>query len=496
MKNRQTPLENIWTKFMKVQMKNQRFVLISYLIYLGIISLLLFSYSSLDYNAWIKFFSYIAISHVFVTFICFRASRIPLFSVSTFFVGLSYLFHLGQVLLKGVTKKNNYNFDVSTILPEDTYKKAVLFSLFIISCVAIGILLSTLVKRKNLNEVAITIHEGLQDKILALAGWVIVFFTFPLEVYYSYKKIIVSMQSGYVAALNVQSSGILSIFAQFHLLGFALLIMVYSRRPYKANMIFLFYTIYSVITMLSGSRIYQTVSILVLLLILINSTGRKIRLKQGLIIVVSLFFLVSLLNVIADIRGTNARSFDVLSKSFMHSLSDNPIFGIINELGATIYTVGLTILKVPSSIDYSYGVHFLESFATVLPNIKGIFTEIIQKTNYVLLLQTEGIGGSYIGELYYSSPYASYFVAIILGYILGKISKKFGLNLVRRQYYRALFYVMPIFSLYVWVRGTSTVLLRNSIWSMVFIYVIFRFFSYILKTKTKPNQLENQPIDL
>lgn len=457
----------------KIQWKRV-FALIIYLIFLVLsFAIIRFNYS-IEYNLWQNMFFWITIFHLLITFFTLNVFSIKLYSVSGIFILLSYIFHLGQVILKGIENNYQYSFDLSLILDPEIYKSAVIFSLLIISMISIGVMLSKIFEGKSRNKIESKMNVS--NKFLIKLGLVIFLITFPFEFYYSFTKLAVGLQEGYEGIFDLEENGFLSLFARFHLIGVALLIMGYSKQTKKSLIILLVYTFYLLITMLSGGRMYQIVSLVILMYIFIRSTKFKVNVKKVLLIFVVGFFLVTVINTIADIRSIKSRNFELVYSNFVKNLNNNPIYGALEEFGGSLYTVGLTILKVPNSFDYSHGFQFLTNFISVLPNVNSIFTEFNLSNNFVLLLNVPTIGGSFIAELFYSFKYVPYLVAIIIGILIGKVSEKLEHYLAQEQYLKVAYYIIPVFSLLLWVRGTSGVLYRNTILAIIFVYIITKFF--------------------
>lgn len=449
-------------------------ILCGYSIFIIAAIFLAFSFQSLEFTKWIQLLFWIVLSHICVTFFCMKLIGIKLFSLSGIFIALSYIFHLGQVLIKGITEDYVFSFDVSEIISSQIYIKSMLYSLVIISLVTVGMMLVKITKKETIKEKR-SLKTLVSYKTIIKLGWIILLITFPIELYYSLAELFAASQLGYSAVLKIESSGILSQFARFHIIGFGLLIMGYSKKTRTSQIIFLLYTIYSVITMLSGSRIYPVLSIMILLYVLFKSTQKRLSLKTCAAFFIPGFFLVVILNSIAAIRLEGSTNINELYLAFLYSLSNNPLLDILEEFGSTIYTLCLTIIRVPLTVEYSHGLQFLTGFVSVLPNIGGIFTEINETLIFANYLNVEAIGGSYIAELYYSFQYTSYFVAIVLGYIIQIFSHYFEDNLEKKDFIKAAYLILPAFFLLLWVRGYYVGLLRNSVWAACFIYCMYMF---------------------
>jgi len=462
--------------------------LLSICIYSVLITLLIFlvyTFKSVEYPQLFKLLFWILLAHIISTFFCFKLIGIRLFSISGFFITLSYVFHFGQVLVKGISSTYEFSFDVSSFISQEVYMESILFSLTIISLVSLGMMIAKL-QGKNNKGAEKKIHIiSMSSRSILVIGWILFLVTFPFEFYYSFSELMIARQLGYGGVLEVESSGILSQFARFHLIGIGLLIMGYSHRPVKSIFVLSMYSVYSVIFMLSGSRIYQVLSILVLTFIMFKSTKIKFSLKTCLVLSLPTFFFIVLLNTIAEIRLEGFSSINDFVDVYKFNLINNPFLDILEEFGGTIYTLCLTVIKVPSMVDYSHGLQFITGFLTVLPNINGIFTEINQTTIFSNYLNTRAIGGSYIAELYYSFKYTSFIATLLIGYLIQLFSYYFEYHLERKDFMKAAYFILPTFALLLWVRGYYVGILRNSIWATIFIYFIQTFLTMNLLKKNK-----------
>lgn len=456
-------------------------VLLIYSIYLILAFSLIYNLNLYNYESWLIKFSYIVISHIFITLACFRSIGIQTMSLTNIFLLLLYIFHLGQILLKGLSQNYIYNFDVSNIIGEDIYVNAVIFSLIAISTFSIGIILGFR-KHEEINYSG-EINKSIY-KLAINMGLIILLITFPIDVYYTILKLKASSSGGYLDVLNVENSGIMSQFARFHLIGISLLIMGFSYSKKKSNYIYIMYMIYLLISMLSGSRIYQIISIIVTTYILLKSTNKKISIKFIIPTLIISFLGLVILNTIADMRGMRIDNIDEVIELFNIKLINNPIFDSIEEFGSTIYTVCLTLIKVPLQINFSKGKQFIEGFVSIVPNINGIFTEINYNANFVNLLDTDAIGGSYIAELYYSFGYIGIIASLIIGFIWIKLDQKLDYYIHNKRYVHVSYFIMIMFSSFVWVRGSYTAILRNSIWGVIFICIIYNLL-LLLKRKSR-----------
>lgn len=454
---------------------------IGYILFVLLITIILLCFNKANFNESIQIFFIITLSHMVITYICFIILGINFFSVSGIFISLSYVFHFGQVIVKGLSHHYKFSFDVYNQVPNEVYISSMIFSTVSISFIALGMIFIKVFKIKSSIKNS---HIREDDNKLAIhIGWTILLLSFPVKVYISINQFFIANKLGYLAALNSESSGILSQISNFHIIGISLLIMAYVKRRFYSILIYSLYSLFSILTMLSGIRIYPILSLMVVTYIFVRSLKIKISFKYITVFSFPLFFLIVLLNTIAEVRLEGWIGISAFLQVFMDTLKNNPLFNILEEFGATIYTVSLTFMKVPMNIDYSYGKQFLLGFITVLPNLKGVFSSINETLVYTKFFEVQAIGGSYIGELYYSLGYFSLVLALFIGAIIQIVSERLEIYLENNQYIKVSYYILLVFSLFLWVRGYYVGILRNTIWSMVLISVLQILLRPLLRKK-------------
>ena len=129
-------------------------VLTAYIIFFILQNLFLCIILNQKFEIWIKFLAVFSVFLFLIDTIFFIILGKKIFSVGYIFVALSFLFHMGQVILHAFFKDYNYiSADFIKIYPEQLTKSALLFSLNIIQIVTFFILLSTYskIKRERMN---------------------------------------------------------------------------------------------------------------------------------------------------------------------------------------------------------------------------------------------------------------------------------------------------------------------------------------------------------
>lgn len=280
------------------------------------------------------------------------------------------------------------------------------------------------------------------------------------------------MNRGYLATFDVELGGLLGFLSSFSIVG-VIIIILGSKNNYKREAIITaLYTAFYLITMFSGGRMWQIIKISLVFYYFIKVYKIKFTKKNIIVFLVVVYFGAGFLGAIAEFRAYDFSSSDYIFQMFRDVIRNNPILDVLDEFGGSIYTLSLTIGKTPHEVPHSWGEQFITNFVSVLPNINSSIQEINNNSNYVLLLNTPTIDGSFIGEIYYSFHYLgtifAFFVGILTQYFTSRIEN--GLN--NNDYHFIIYTIMIQYSFISWVRGSSGIFYRNTIFSIIIIYVL------------------------
>lgn len=452
------------------------FISLVYLISNIILFILLTHANTVNFQNWQTIAGFYIIIQVLLTVCCFYIIDLGMLSFSAIMVWLLYVFHFGQIIIKFFSRNYQFSADMSLAVSRGAYIFSINYSFLIISITAFGIILIKLFENKELETFNI---RPLSDQTLEnyyIVGLRIVVLTFPIEAYTLIQRLIISWSSGYLSIYSIGTSGILNQIGTFSIIGFIMMLIGCQNKKNKANLIFFSYTLFYIISMFSGGRMWQIIKIILVLYFYLKIMKIKINPKNGLMLFITVYLLAGFLSAIADLRGEEVINISSLLNVFVEVYQNNPLLIIVEELGSSIYTVGLTFDKVPYQIDFSHGSQFLTNFVGVLPNLSEKITKINFASNFVNLLNVPTIGGSYVAEMYYSFASYGIIIAFIIGLGIQWISKKMEQGFLTRNYQFPIYSIMLLYSMISWVRGSSSVLYRNVIFGSLFIYLILKLF--------------------
>lgn len=433
---------------------------------------------NLAYEDWLFTMGWFTIFHCLITMVCLYKAKIKLFSLSGFFIALTYLFHFGQIVIRAFT--SNYHFpivDYAMWLDSAWFAKTVIFSLFTISFVTLGVLLTTYIK---FDKQVVISRETSKD--YEKIGWLILLITLPLRIFIDVNGIITSLREGYLAVLDMNISGVVHQLASFYIIGIFYLLAAFKNDSKKANILLISTLVYNAITMLSGGRSRQIILILVIIYFYFTIV-KKLTKKHIIIVGIMSSIGIILLNTITALRVDGIDSVTQFINTVVNN-NNNPILAALEEFGSSIYTVYQTVVTVPDSKSFSYGKTYLYGFAPVLLNFKGILTNVVDASIVAKNINaTAPLGGSYIAELYYNFGYVSYLMGMGVGFFIQIMTTKIEEYLRTGNYYRVSFYVMSFYNAIWWVRASFTDFTRAFVWGTIFIWGVHYYVMNYLKTE-------------
>lgn len=439
----------------------------------------------------IQIAGWIVLAQVCNTALAYYWMGIRFFSFSGIFTWLMYLFHLSQPVVIALFPGYRLDFDVSKYVLASTYFQAIFYSFMGLFFLAIGILLMQTYRKKNTNTLNSTgqwtiEQQAIKDRNLFKIGLFIFILTFPFEIYLQISRLFVALNEGYLATFNFELGGYFGILANISLVGMILMLCGQKNNKNIGRGMVLAYTGFYIIAMFSGGRMWQVIKLLLVFTYYIQIYQIRISKKNIILLLVGGYLLAGFLSVIADIRSYDFSSSDYILEIAKNIFAQNPILKALDEFGGTIYTLTLTIDRVPALIQRSWGSQFILNFASILPNLTGKIDEIVNETNFVLLLKMPSIGGSLIAEMYYSFGNYQAIFMFLLGMGIQAMTKRIRRDIKLNQYRFITYTALLQYSLISWVRGSSSILYRNTFYGSLFVLLVVTYLSMIKKRESPP----------
>lgn len=455
---------------------NQKYALLTSL-YTLISLILYFSINYLigvEYQTALRIIGMGILIQFILNFFVYFLMEIDFFSLSGSFTWLNYFFHLGQPVVKFLAPSFRLNFDVSQTVVNEVFIESLSYSYLMIVMVSVGILfLKTFEKKFVHKEYKLS---NLTNENLFKIGLLIFATTFPIEAYIQLTKIFVATTSGYLATFEVGISGIVGFISNFSLVGAIIMLLGSKDNRKRGNIIMIFYGLFYVVAMFSGGRMWQVIKLLLVFYYYKEIYRIKVTKKTMLILVVVGYFAAGFMSAVADFRSYDIQSEGYIVQILQDVFRNNPIFNILDEFGGTVYTVSLTIQKTMYELPFSFGKQFITNFVSIFPNLTAGMAAINDNSNYVLLLKTPWIGGSFVGEMFYSFGYFAVLPAFIVGAIAQYLTEKIERGIKNNDYHIIIYTLMFQYSFISWIRGSSAIFYRNTAFGIVLVYIITSFF--------------------
>lgn len=438
-----------------------------------------------NYQLWINLFAIITLLTLLVIVIEYRIFKLRFVSISFIFITVAFLFHLGQLFIN--LSNLQYEITIANFLKNDTIstRKALVYSYCVIFVIETFVLCSTFKTKRRLKVIPINkiFNLTLNESEIKVFSILLAIGPIIVRAKYSIDQLRAGKLSGYSGVLGVDQSysGMVVQFSYLSVLGFIALLYAYKSKRIPRRIILLIGIIFYAIPMLSGSRIYSVISILVLCVFYFWINDIKLNGKMIFFCCIIGYLMLSTISIISRIRLEKIITFSSILESFSAPFS--VILALCEEFGGSIITVINTIDAIPDKIEFYHGGSYFYSFLYIGFNFNNILNELSR--NHIeftrLLGGYSAYGGSFIGELYYNFGYLGYFFSCIIGIVIGRLSWHIEKLNHERCKLNIIFYVMVLFNLLLWIRGYFNQLVRGITWATIYILLVY----YIIRSYSK-----------
>lgn len=440
-------------------------------------------------QTWFIIFFLITLLQLIIHIVSFFQLEKKLITFPVIFFILSYVFNYGHIPIKAF----NMDFGNNVLFPLwyirfDVYKEAAIFSLLSQTMLFIGLFFFyKYMMKKHSNSYTNHAIFNISLKKIQIIGIICFLIGIIPTLYIDISRLILFFQGGYTNTFNLNVHDFVEVIANFFNFSVFALIIGFSNNKRIANTIFCSTIIYKVIMMSSGGR-GESIVFLVGLFIVWENLVYNLSGKQIIYLILVGYFGLVLLNFIANVRNISGFHLNEIVNVFLYSLTDNQIVMALSEFGSTFSTVCFTIASKPGP---TFGLNYILPIILVLPNIGGFNANVVNQMIYTNHINTynQPIGGSYIGELFYSFHWAGFLFALVLGILLGYIYYRIVISRKNKKYFLYLLatYITPL--LFFWIRGYFGAIYREYIWHCGFAILLVIVFEYLSK-KYKKGELK------
>lgn len=335
---------------------------------------------------------------------------------------LSYILHMGNLLAVRVFGYDNTYLNSF----EDTVINQSIF--FVMMCHT-ALIMGAVIKKWKTWKIKTPIKLEISEKRLEQLGWICLAIGILPRLFIDINLILLQINGGYLKSLSqVTHFGWKSVLAQFFYIGVVILLFLSKHQRLRARIILIIVTIWEVITMLSGGRIYA-VSFIVVLIYIYCVRIETPRLSAGLFLGVAGYCLLLLLNIAAQIRMEGGfRALELYTAAKLSFGEENQVLKILCEMGGTIATVFYSLINFPSYSSFAFGASYIETILAIFPYFENNFVNINHLIYIYNFQYNSYLGGSWIGEVFYNFSYCGFLYAYILGRTFGQFEKIFEQN--------------------------------------------------------------------
>ena len=411
--------------------------------------------------------------------------KMKFLSAANIFLLFSYIFHVGQYFLFMFKLTADIPFNIVSLSSYLEMAKALQFYILCQNSIFLGIVIVCLYfpTKKLLSCKALILDD--QKNILKIAVILILLGIFP-KLYIDISKLKLFLDGGYLNTYAFKSFGFLNVIAHFVEYGILILLYYFSKNKKMSLLLLVAGIMLEIPIILSGNRGWAIICILMYLwLFFKNIIVFKFNIKSifnVVLILIVLWFLLSIVNFISDNRSFTFDSIKDLLKLYVPYMKKFPLTDILGEFGGTMISLIYIMRFVPVVSPHGCGVGYVAGLLNVFPNIGGFLSNFREEMVFVYALPPEvsfSLGGSYIGELYYNFGYFSIFFALILGIVIGII-----FNLLQQMEEENKSLVFPVCicifaTLLWWIRDYFSGIIREIVWVSIFIIIV----NLILKWK-------------
>lgn len=421
---------------------------------------------------------FILIQIISSTFIIYKVCG-TIFSFSYLFYILSNCFHNGQVVLNvfNVKVENVNLIAVEDFLPNNIYLESVIYVFICHTFFVWGIILYHYYFNKKIH---LKNEFFIKDKtnLIKIIGWILVVFGIVPKLYIDINKLRLFMQGSYLSTYDFEISGTVSYIGSLTGYGLIILLIAYRQSKIKSNFIILFSLIIYTIQFLSGNRAEPVIFFLTLFFIYFKINS-KINFKKIILFAFAGYILIIFISIIGDIRGNPNRDNLELSEMLLNYISLEPINRVLFEFGGTLLTVGKSVLYFPEYAGVQFGFNYLIALLFIFPNF-GYHSLVYDKIAYVLNFPNEGftsVGGSYIGESYYSFNIAGPIIVLFIGVGIAFVSTRIDYSIYNKNWLLLIALLPFIQNLLFWNRDYFGSMIRNIVWFELILFILIKILS-------------------
>lgn len=421
-------------------------------------------------------------------FISIRIITGNIITFITIFIITLFIFHFGQVILLGFFENmviENHLRIVLKYFPDNISISAIRIMNIAFLSLLTGALLSTknnntkLDFEKNINKII------KNNKIIFSASIMIILLTVPVKLILDISTLHKSFSGSFSSASRWLQGvpNFIRTYANFSLIGVALLILSLKNKPKKQTSVFFIVVIYLIILMLSGWRSENVSYLVIISFVYIKNRNNNTSIKKILFIFIFSYSLLSILYTVVYLRYMDYRDLDIYINTFLSVFmgEKSVILESLREYGNTGYTTICVLKKWLPNYKPSFGKSYTLGLFSIFPNIMGTAGRLTELSVYPLYLQQYGaltagytnIGGSILGEFFFNfGIIGGVIFSNLVGVLLGSVSTKVEKNFHSDNLYKNVYFIPIMYSTLYWIRDVFGRGIREVIWGIIFTKIV------------------------
>lgn len=367
---------------------------------------------------WMYILTILTVGQLILEIIIIYEKSGRIFCFSNIFLILSYILHMGNLVSVCLLQyENNYIVSLE--------KKALISSIqFFMLCHLFFTIGNVFTNKKSIRLKGINYNISLKE--LEQVGWISLCVGIIPRVYLDCRQISLQLNGDYVSALNtINKNGIIGILALFFYVGVTILMYTSANHLIRARVILISVTVWEIITMLSGSRIFA-ISLIAVLFYIYFLKVKSPKMKTMILFGVGAVGISVIMAIIAQVRMQGSFNINDIQNILRGDMiNQNPIIAFLAEMGGTMKSLVYSIQDFPSYSNYAYGKSYIQTFISAIPFVG----EKLVNENYLVFKYNfrshRYLGGSWLGEAYYNFSW----FGCIFCFFIGKCTYKIDFTL-------------------------------------------------------------------
>lgn len=420
------------------------------------------------FQKWVFLFAILSVIQLIINVVTIRKLEGKFFSLTTLFLIFSFITHLGLVIIIGFNINVELPWNPMSTISIKMFKDASFFSLCCHFFLIMGMSMSMIFINTKIIVSKSLENEYNQLFLTRNIGSILLFLGLLPMLYIDINKIILYINGNYLDTFELGIPSFLYIIASFSDIGIIMLLIGNKSNNRKVLLLLVLATIYKGALMFTGGRGEPILYLLTLYFIYFNFIRIKKIKSYKIPLYLLLIYIVGFLTTfVSQTRMMSIDNIHMFMDVFKNIFVDFSPFSVIAEFGVTIITLGISIEFFSSNNDFQYGLNYLLSLLNIFPNIGGLLDFTIPKTIYIYNYPEHlrsYLGGSYLGEAFYSFGYFGMVFITFIGMSISYISLKCQELFLKQKYIQLSVLLILFPNLLWWTRAYFADMVREFTW--------------------------------